>query len=180
MREFPAARSAHHAGRFRSTHGAVCARSHGKHCAVTSASASSTTLVSGMYMHPAIFGGTVELYYHTWTCTIRCARAFISRGECTHPARVKNACSLPASLVVRLACSPPAGASDAAACVGVALEVARVYAADPSRTLAAPLIVLLNGGEETFLQARYPPPHPVLDDRTETCRCGTLDSPCAG
>ena len=47
-----------------------------------------------------------------------------------------------------------AGASDAAACVGVALEVARLYAADASRTLAAPLIVLLNGGEETFLQAR--------------------------
>lgn len=47
-----------------------------------------------------------------------------------------------------------AGASDAAACVGVALEVARLYAADANCPLAAPLIVLLNGGEETFLQAR--------------------------
>ncbi|KAK9839270.1 hypothetical protein WJX81_004900 [Elliptochloris bilobata] len=47
------------------------------------------------------------------------------------------------------------GASDAAACVGVALEVARLYAADASRTLAAPMIVLLNGGEETFLQGAH-------------------------
>ena len=47
-----------------------------------------------------------------------------------------------------------AGASDAAACVGVALEVARLYAADATRPLAAPLVLLLNGGEETFLQAR--------------------------
>ncbi len=44
-----------------------------------------------------------------------------------------------------------AGASDCAGCVGVALEAARVLVQDPSRQLRAPLVVLLNGGEEAFL-----------------------------
>ena len=35
--------------------------------------------------------------------------------------------------------------------MGVALEAARVLVADPSRRLHAPLVVLLNGGEEAFL-----------------------------
>ncbi|KDD72594.1 hypothetical protein H632_c3147p0 [Helicosporidium sp. ATCC 50920] len=45
------------------------------------------------------------------------------------------------------------GASDAASCVGVALEVARTLVADSSRALDAPVVVLLNGGEETLMQA---------------------------
>ena len=45
-----------------------------------------------------------------------------------------------------------AGASDCASCVGVLLEVARTTIADPGVRLAAPLVVLLNGAEETFLQ----------------------------
>ena len=44
-----------------------------------------------------------------------------------------------------------AGASDCAACVGVALEAARVLVQSPSRRLDAPLVILLNGGEEAFL-----------------------------
>lgn len=44
------------------------------------------------------------------------------------------------------------GASDCASCVGVALETARVLLSDPSIQLAAPLIFVLNGGEETFSQ----------------------------
>lgn len=47
-----------------------------------------------------------------------------------------------------------AGASDCASCVGVLLEVARATIADPRVSLAAPLVVLLNGGEETFLQVQ--------------------------
>ena len=38
--------------------------------------------------------------------------------------------------------------------MGVLLELARVIVANPSVQLAAPVIVLLNGAEETFLQAR--------------------------
>ena len=41
--------------------------------------------------------------------------------------------------------------------MGVLLEVARTVIADAEVRLAAPLVVLLNGGEETFLQARRPP-----------------------
>ena len=44
-----------------------------------------------------------------------------------------------------------AGASDCAACVAVALEAARVLVQDRARRLQAPLVVLLNGGEEAFL-----------------------------
>lgn len=47
---------------------------------------------------------------------------------------------------------PPAGASDCASCCGVLLELARTVIADRSVQLAAPLVFLLNGGEETFLQ----------------------------
>jgi len=43
------------------------------------------------------------------------------------------------------------GASDCAGCVGVALETARLLVQDHSRQLQAPLVVLLNGGEEAFL-----------------------------
>lgn len=35
--------------------------------------------------------------------------------------------------------------------MGVAFEVARLLVEDPSRSLRAPLVVLLNGGEEAFL-----------------------------
>ena len=48
-------------------------------------------------------------------------------------------------------CVHCAGASDCAGCVGVALEAARVLVQDASRQLRAPLVVLLNGGEEAFL-----------------------------
>ena len=44
-----------------------------------------------------------------------------------------------------------AGASDCAACVAVALEAARVLVQNKARRLQAPLVVLLNGGEEAFL-----------------------------
>jgi hypothetical protein len=47
------------------------------------------------------------------------------------------------------------GASDCAACVGTALELARVIIADPGLALAAPVLVLLNGGEETVLTAAH-------------------------
>lgn len=47
------------------------------------------------------------------------------------------------------------GASDAATCVGVMLEVARVVVADGGLGLAAPLVLLLNGGEETLMQAAH-------------------------
>ena len=46
-----------------------------------------------------------------------------------------------------------AGASDCASCVGVLLELARVIVANPSVRLESPVIILLNGAEETFLQA---------------------------
>lgn len=45
-----------------------------------------------------------------------------------------------------------AGASDCASCCGVLLELARTIITDPGVPLAAPLVFLLNGGEETFLQ----------------------------
>ena len=48
-----------------------------------------------------------------------------------------------------------AGASDCAGCVGVALEVARVAIASPKLQLPAPLMLLLNGGEETVLTAAH-------------------------
>ncbi|CAL8467649.1 g7187 [Coccomyxa elongata] len=43
------------------------------------------------------------------------------------------------------------GASDCASCVGVALELARLLVSDESRKLQAPVVFLLNGGEEAFL-----------------------------
>ena len=46
---------------------------------------------------------------------------------------------------------PNAGASDCAGCVGVALEAARVLVVSRSQALHAPVVVLLNGGEEAFL-----------------------------
>jgi NaMN:DMB phosphoribosyltransferase len=54
------------------------------------------------------------------------------------------------------------GASDCAACVGTALEVARVIVSDPSIQLAAPLVLLLNGGEETILTAAHGTPPPAF------------------
>ncbi|KFM28509.1 Endoplasmic reticulum metallopeptidase 1 [Auxenochlorella protothecoides] len=47
------------------------------------------------------------------------------------------------------------GASDAATCIGVMLEVARVVVANRGRSPAAPLVLLLNGGEETLMQAAH-------------------------
>ncbi|KAK9905035.1 hypothetical protein WJX75_008341 [Coccomyxa subellipsoidea] len=47
------------------------------------------------------------------------------------------------------------GASDCAACVGTALEIARVIVASPDIQLAVPLMLLLNGGEETVLTAAH-------------------------
>ena len=44
-----------------------------------------------------------------------------------------------------------AGASDCASCVAVALELARLIVADGQIRLAAPVVFLLNGGEEAFL-----------------------------
>ena len=62
---------------------------------------------------------------------------------------------LPAHLdAAQMTCGACTGASDCASCVGVALEAARVIAADPSIHLAAPLVFLLNGGEETFSQVQ--------------------------
>ena len=48
-----------------------------------------------------------------------------------------------------------AGASDAASCVGVALELARTIVANASLPLKAPIIFLFNGGEETLMQASH-------------------------
>eukprot|EP00891_Asterochloris_glomerata_P001817 jgi/Astpho2/1817/e_gw1.00038.394.1_t len=47
------------------------------------------------------------------------------------------------------------GASDAASCIGVMLEMARALAADGNSTLAAPVVFLFNGGEETLSQAAH-------------------------
>jgi len=47
------------------------------------------------------------------------------------------------------------GASDCASCVGVALEMARVLVANASLQLHSPVIFLLNGGEETLMQASH-------------------------
>ena len=48
-----------------------------------------------------------------------------------------------------------AGASDCAGCVGVALEVARMAIASRDMRLPVPLMLLLNGGEETVLTAAH-------------------------
>lgn len=47
------------------------------------------------------------------------------------------------------------GASDAASCVGIALEIARTIIYNGSLTLHAPIVFLFNGGEETLMQARW-------------------------
>ena len=47
------------------------------------------------------------------------------------------------------------GASDCAGCVGVAMEVARMAIASPDMQLPVPLMLLLNGGEETVLTAAH-------------------------
>jgi len=47
------------------------------------------------------------------------------------------------------------GASDCAACVGAALEVARVLVAGTNISLPGPVVFLFNGGEETVLQASH-------------------------
>lgn len=49
-----------------------------------------------------------------------------------------------------------AGASDCASCCGVLLELARTIIADASVPIPAPLVLLLNGAEETFLQVGRP------------------------
>ncbi|KAL4547458.1 hypothetical protein Ndes2526B_g06708 [Nannochloris sp. 'desiccata'] len=47
------------------------------------------------------------------------------------------------------------GASDAASCVGIALEMARTIVANSSLPLSTPIIFLFNGGEETLMQASH-------------------------
>lgn len=47
------------------------------------------------------------------------------------------------------------GASDCAACVGVALEAARTIVQNPDLALPAPVTFLLNGGEEPILPAAH-------------------------
>ena len=47
------------------------------------------------------------------------------------------------------------GASDAASCVGIALEMARTIVANASLPLSSPIIFLFNGGEETLMQASH-------------------------
>jgi hypothetical protein len=47
------------------------------------------------------------------------------------------------------------GASDAASCVGIALEMARTIVANSSLPLSSPIIFLFNGGEETLMQASH-------------------------
>lgn len=54
----------------------------------------------------------------------------------------------------------PAGAADDAAQVGVMMELARVVATG-SLTLAAPVILLFTGGEETISQVCCPLTHPM-------------------
>ena len=63
------------------------------------------------------------------------------------------------------------GASDCATCVGVAIEAARAILSSPE-PLASDLIVLLNGGEETLMQAAHGfyTQHPV---RGAACKGGT-------
>jgi hypothetical protein len=48
---------------------------------------------------------------------------------------------------------PPAGASDAASCICIILELARTIVANPAVKLHAPVVFLMNGGEETLSQA---------------------------
>ena len=50
---------------------------------------------------------------------------------------------------------PLAGASDCASQVGVMLETARVLISNPDLQLAAPVVFLFIGGEETFSQAAH-------------------------
>ena len=47
------------------------------------------------------------------------------------------------------------GASDCATPVGVMLETARVFIADPDIKLVAPVVFLFNGAEETLSQAAH-------------------------
>lgn len=47
------------------------------------------------------------------------------------------------------------GASDAASCVAVALEMARAMVAGGAAALPAPVVFLFNGGEETLMQASH-------------------------
>lgn len=47
------------------------------------------------------------------------------------------------------------GASDCASCVAVALEVARTLATNSKYTIRTPYVFLLNGGEETLMQASF-------------------------
>lgn len=45
------------------------------------------------------------------------------------------------------------GASDACSCICIELELARTLVANPKLQLAAPVVFLFNGGEETLSQA---------------------------
>lgn len=47
------------------------------------------------------------------------------------------------------------GASDDAAPCGIALELARLVAESPAMQLSSDVVILLNGGEETLMQAAH-------------------------
>ena len=64
---------------------------------------------------------------------------------------------LSAAHAMSLSCSAAlhAGAADCASCVATLLELARLVVQNPSMQLSGPLIFLLNGGEETAMQASH-------------------------
>lgn len=58
----------------------------------------------------------------------------------------------------RPSCPGPAaraGASDCGSCVAIMLEIARTIVANRDIQLAAPIVFLFNGGEETLSQAAH-------------------------
>ena len=60
---------------------------------------------------------------------------------------------LPAPVLLLLLPPLPVGASDAASCIAIILELARTIVANPAVKLHAPVVFLMNGGEETLSQA---------------------------